>query len=191
MRHATSVRRARRARGRRPSPLPDDVGTAIVDAVASLTWPLGRQSLVATLRGSPKTPPSGRSSLAYRLLAAAPDGDVRRWVQLLERHGSLRETVTPDGYRVLVVDPSAPPPAIRTAGAVNDPDEDVVARLRTWRSERSREDGVPAFVVLHDSTLRELAAAKPQTHGELASVMGLGPVKVERYGDELLELLSS
>ena len=51
-------------RGRRGSPpLPDDVGAAIVEAVASLRWPLGRQSLVATLRGSLKAPPSARRSL--------------------------------------------------------------------------------------------------------------------------------
>ena len=56
-----------------PPPLPDDVAEAIVEAVASLRWPLGRRSLVATLRGSLKAPPSARRSLAYRLLAAASD----------------------------------------------------------------------------------------------------------------------
>ena len=47
-----------------PPPLPEDVGEAIVEAVASLRWPLGRRSLVATLRGSLKAPPSARRSLA-------------------------------------------------------------------------------------------------------------------------------
>jgi len=45
--------------------------------------------------------------------------------------------------------------------------------------------------VLHDATLRELAAARPQTEGELASVKGLGPVKVDRYGGDLLALLAA
>ncbi len=80
-------------------PLPDDVGGAIVEAVGSLTWPLGRNSLVATLRGSLKAPPSGRRSSAYRLLAAATDSDVRRWVRLLEHAGALIETTTPEGFR--------------------------------------------------------------------------------------------
>src|SRR5688572_15209501 len=97
-----------------PPPLPDDVGAAIVEAVASLTWPLGRRSLVATLRGSLKAPPSARRSLAYRLLAAAGDSDVRRWVALLEATGALVETTTPEGYRVLVADPAVAPPPIRT-----------------------------------------------------------------------------
>ncbi|HLE99998.1 MAG TPA: HRDC domain-containing protein, partial [Gaiellaceae bacterium] len=60
-----------------------------------------------------------------------------------------------------------------------------------WRLERSREDGVPAFVVFHDSTLRELAAAQPQSRGELASIKGLGPTKLKRYGDDLLAVLAS
>ena len=98
-----------------PPPLPDDIGEAIVDAVASLTWPLGRRSLIATLRGSLKAPPSARRSTAYRLLAAATDADVRRWVQLVERSGALVEVTTPDGFRVLQVDRSVAPPQIRTS----------------------------------------------------------------------------
>jgi RecQ family ATP-dependent DNA helicase len=173
-----------------PPPLPEDVGEAIFDAVASLRWPLGRRSLVATLRGSLKAPPSARRSLAYRLLAAATDADVRRWVQLLEHAGVLVETTTDDGFRVLRVDPTAPRPTIRTA-APTDVDEGVVERLRNWRLERSQEDAVPAYVVLHDATLRELAALRPQTRGELAGIKGLGPVKLERYGDDLLAVLAT
>jgi ATP-dependent DNA helicase RecQ len=172
-----------------PPPLPDDAGAAIVDAVASLTWPLGRRSLVATLRGSLKAPPSARRSAAYRLLAAATDADVRRWVRLLEVSGALVEVTTPDGFRVLHVDPSVQPPRIKTSSDV-DVDEELVTRLRSWRLERSQEDAVPAYVVLHDATLRELAALRPQTLQELAGVKGFGPVKVERYGDDLLAVLA-
>jgi superfamily II DNA helicase RecQ len=171
-------------------PLPDHVGAAIVEAVASLTWPLGRRSLVATFRGSPKAPPSGRRSAAHRMLAAASEADVRRWVQLVENAGALREQVTEDGFTVLVVDPSVPPPEIRTS-AHADVDESLVERLRAWRLERSRADRVPAYVVLHDATLNELAATRPGTAGELAGVKGLGPVKVERYGEELLAVVAA
>ena len=172
-------------------PMPEDVGEAIVEAVAGLTWPIGRRSLVATLCGSLKAPPSARSSLAYRMLAAATEADVKRWVQLLERAGALVEQTTPDGFRVLTADPDAPRPTIRTGATAEDVDEGVAARLRTWRLERSRADGVPAYVVLHDSTLQELAAIRPQTHGELAGVKGFGPVKLERYADDLLAVLSA
>ena len=173
-----------------PPPLPDDVAQAIVDAVESLTWPLGRRSLVATLRGSLKAPPSARRSSAYRLLAAATDADVRRWVRLVEASGALVEVTTPDGFRVLHADPSVRPPHIRTSAAA-DVDEDLVTRLRSWRLERSQEDAVPAYVVLHDATLRELAALRPRTMDELAGVKGFGPVKLERYGDDLLSVLAS
>jgi ATP-dependent DNA helicase RecQ len=173
-----------------PPPLPEDIGEAIVDAVASLTWPLGRRSLIATLRGSLKAPPSARRSAAYRMLAAATDAEVRRWVQLAEISGALVEVTTPEGYRVLHVDHSAPLPQIRTSSD-GDVDEDLVTRLRSWRLERSQEDAVPAYVVLHDATLRELAAIRPQNMDELAGVKGFGPVKLERYGDDLLSVLAA
>jgi ATP-dependent DNA helicase RecQ len=173
-----------------PPPLPEDIGEAIVDAVASLTWPLGRRSLNATLRGSLKAPPSARRSAAYRLLAAATDADVRRWVQLVETSGALVEVQTPDGFRVLQVDRSVQPPPIRSSSNA-DVDESLVIRLRSWRLERSQEDAVPAYVVLHDATLRELAALRPQTMDELAGVKGFGPVKLERYGDDLLSVLAA
>ena len=173
-----------------PPPLPEDIGQSIVDAVASLTWPLGRRSLIATLRGSLRAPPSARRSAAYRLLAAATDADVRRWVQLAETSGALVEVTTPDGFRVLHADRTVEPPTIRTSHEV-DVDEDLVTRLRGWRLERSQEDAVPAYVVLHDATLRELAALRPQTMDELAGVKGFGPVKLERYGDDLLSVLAT
>jgi ATP-dependent DNA helicase RecQ len=173
-------------------PLPDDAGSAIADAVAALHWPLGRRSLVAALRGSPTAPPSARRSLAYGMLAAASEADVRRWVRLLEKVGALVETTTAEGYRVLKVDPVVSPPRIRTAaGAAVDADEDLVDRLRGWRQRRSHADGVPAYVVLHDTTVQELASAKPQTHADLAAVKGFGPVKIDRYGDEVLALIAS
>jgi superfamily II DNA helicase RecQ len=173
-----------------PPPLPEDAGEAIVEAVSSLRWPLGRRSLVAALHGSLKAPPSARRSAAYRLLAAASESDVRRWVRLLEQAGALVEVTTDDGFRVLHVDPAVPPPRIRTGAAV-DVDEDVVERLRRWRLERSREDAVPAYVVLHDATLQELAAIRPRTRDDLATVKGFGPVKLERYGDDLLAVLDA
>ena len=125
------------------------------------------------------------------MLAAASEADVRRWVRLLEKVGALVETTTAEGYRVLKVDPDVSPPRIRTAAAAVDADEDLVERLRGWRQQRSHADGVPAYVVLHDTTVRELASAKPRTHADLAAVKGFGPVKIDRYGDEVLALIAS
>jgi DNA helicase-2/ATP-dependent DNA helicase PcrA len=66
----------------------------------------------------------------------------------------------------------------------------VVDALKAWRRERAKADGVPAYVVLHDSTLAEIAANTPRSLFELGRVKGMGPTKLERYGDEILAVLS-
>jgi DNA helicase-2/ATP-dependent DNA helicase PcrA len=62
--------------------------------------------------------------------------------------------------------------------------------LKEWRLERAKTDEVPAYVVFHNSTLAEIADRRPRTLAELASVPGVGPAKLERYGDDLLQALS-
>jgi DNA helicase-2/ATP-dependent DNA helicase PcrA len=64
------------------------------------------------------------------------------------------------------------------------------AALREWRLKRAKEDGVPAYVVFHDSTLAEIAERAPRTRGELATVAGVGPTKLERYADDVLAALA-
>jgi ATP-dependent DNA helicase RecQ len=49
---------------------------------------------------------------------------------------------------------------------------------------------VPAYVVFHDSTLREMASRLPRTRSQMLEVTGVGPVKFERYGDAFLEALN-
>jgi DNA helicase-2/ATP-dependent DNA helicase PcrA len=61
--------------------------------------------------------------------------------------------------------------------------------LRDWRLERARTDGVPPYVVFHDSVLQAIAAAQPVSLGELAQISGVGPAKLERYGNEVLALV--
>ena len=68
-------------------------------------------------------------------------------------------------------------------------DESAYEALRTWRREVSKQHGVPAYTVFHDSTLRELARVRPQSLGELRSISGVGATKLERYGAELLKIL--
>ena len=175
---------------RAASPLPADVAGTIVRAVERLTWPLGRRSLVAMLRGSVSAPPSARASLAFGVLEAASDAEVKRWIKALEAAGALVEVETTDGFRVLNAVAGADLPSLgpKSAGPVDD---SVVERLRSWRRVRSQEDGVPAYVVLHDATLRDLAAARPASLHELAAVKGFGPAKIERYGDDVLAVVAA
>jgi hypothetical protein len=62
--------------------------------------------------------------------------------------------------------------------------------LRSWRTKRASADGVPAYVVLNDKYLRGIAAANPATAGDLAACDGIGPAKLEKYADEILDVLS-
>jgi ATP-dependent DNA helicase RecQ len=173
-----------------PHALPPDPARTIVDAVSGLTWPLGRRSLVALLRGSVKAPPSARRSRSFGALEAASEAEVGRWVRALETTGALVERTTPDGFVVLHANVDAPLPQLGPP-ADGPVDGGLAAELRAWRTRRAREDAVPAYVVLHDATLAELAARRPRSQGELAAVRGLGPTKLERYGDELLALLAT
>jgi DNA helicase-2/ATP-dependent DNA helicase PcrA len=61
--------------------------------------------------------------------------------------------------------------------------------LRAWRLQRSRADGVPAFVVLSDKHLDGIAERHPTTMAELRACPGIGPAKLESYGEEILEVL--
>ena len=66
----------------------------------------------------------------------------------------------------------------------------AVTALKEWRLARARADDVPAYVVFNDRTLAELVARAPRTLGELAAVPGIGPAKLERYGEDLLATLA-
>ena len=63
-------------------------------------------------------------------------------------------------------------------------------RLRAWRAATAKEHGVPAYVILHDSTLLELVRERPQTHEDLRHVSGIGARKLENFGEVLLALLA-
>jgi ATP-dependent DNA helicase RecQ len=65
----------------------------------------------------------------------------------------------------------------------------LVAAVRTWRSEVARKRGVPAYVVLHDTTIDGIATSRPTTLAELRGIPGIGDKKLEHYGDELIALV--
>ena len=65
----------------------------------------------------------------------------------------------------------------------------VLTALKKWRLERARATGVPAYVVFHDSVLEEIATRRPKDWADLAAIDGVGPVKLERYADEVLGVL--
>jgi superfamily II DNA helicase RecQ len=63
--------------------------------------------------------------------------------------------------------------------------------LRAWRTEAARAAGVPAYVVAHDSLLEALADRRPDSIPALRRVPGMGPTRLERYGEAILAVLRS
>ena len=68
--------------------------------------------------------------------------------------------------------------------------EPVFEKLRAWRAAVAKEQGMPAYVIFHDATLRQIAASPPSTLAELAVINGVGETKLARYGQQILEVLT-
>jgi len=134
-----------------------------------------------------------RQLLAQGVLGVDSDG-----------YGTLRLTETSaevlSGSRTMLLRHEAARPAAkarkpkRGAAAAVDLDAGaaiVFERLRTWRAATAKEAGVPAYVVFHDATLRELATRIPTTLDELSTVSGIGVAKREKYGPQILVALQA
>jgi ATP-dependent DNA helicase RecQ len=76
------------------------------------------------------------------------------------------------------------------AGELGPEAEAVFERLRAWRTGVAKELGMPPYVIFHDATLRQIAAAPPTTMAGLALVNGVGETKLGRYGQQILEVLA-
>ncbi len=72
----------------------------------------------------------------------------------------------------------------------NPVDDPLFDALRKWRMDKARAADVPAYVVFSDQTLRAIAKRRPSTRAQLAGMPGIGPVKLERYAAEVLDLLA-
>ncbi|MBD9369436.1 DNA helicase RecQ [Xanthomonas sp. XNM01] len=120
-----------------------------------------------------------------------------------EGHGSLRltEAARPvlRGERILEL--RRDPPRTRERGRsggerrsdstlqVDAGDRALFDALRQWRAQAAREQSIPAYVIFHDRTLRDIAQLRPASLSELARVGGLGGSKLARYGGEVLEII--
>jgi len=67
----------------------------------------------------------------------------------------------------------------------------LLDQLKAWRLAESRAQAVPAYVILHDKTLQDIARARPRTLGALGAIAGIGAKKLERYGGALLGLVNA
>jgi ATP-dependent DNA helicase RecQ len=82
----------------------------------------------------------------------------------------------------------------KTAGYVESglsaEEQTIFDRLRWWRVETARKHNVPAYVIFHDATMREIAKAKPASLSDLRGVSGVGEKKLETYGEEIIALIA-
>jgi DNA helicase-2/ATP-dependent DNA helicase PcrA len=108
--------------------------------------------------------------------------------------GGARITV-PFGSRVQVngrarsLSPPSSTKARRVPGPISEANAGLYNFLKAWRLEQARADKVPAYVVFTNQTLEELANVRPGTVAELLTISGIGPAKVDRYGDQILAII--
>jgi len=72
---------------------------------------------------------------------------------------------------------------------LNKQEMELYERLRTWRLGISRNLKIPAYIVLHNTSLNQIALQRPGTKDELLSIWGISPRKLEKYGDEILKIV--
>jgi ATP-dependent DNA helicase RecQ len=117
-----------------------------------------------------------------------------------EAHGGLRLTeasrpVLKGEQRVAMRRAVARAPKRPKARPLPDGDLSVaegalLERLRAWRREEARTQAVPAFVILHDKTLTEIARRRPRDLAALGGISGIGARKLDRYGPALMDLMA-
>ncbi|WP_180964549.1 DNA helicase RecQ [Microbacterium sp. UMB0228] len=89
--------------------------------------------------------------------------------------------------------PSSPSRARKAsaADALDAGDRELFEALRAWRAETAREQGVPAYIVFGDATLRALAEHRPTSHADLDGITRIGAKKREAYGDGVLAVIAA
>ncbi len=137
-----------------------------------------------------------RQLLAQRLLAV--EGDYGTLVLT----DSSAEVLRQQRQVLLRREPERAAPAAKTtaraatprrAAPVDLPEEavPVFEQLRAWRAAAAKEQGVPAYVIFHDATLRQIATEAPSTLAQLGTVSGVGENKLAKYGQQILDTLST
>ncbi len=111
-----------------------------------------------------------------------------RFLADLRPRPAQRVTQLPDRFEAEQLKRQSVRP-VTSAGANPDDDDPLMAALRAWRTARAREDAVPAYVVFHDQTLAAIAEIRPSSAAGLRRIKGIGPAKLETYGDEILEVV--
>ncbi len=165
-----------------------------VDSVRVRQWQ--HQSLSTFGIGADRIEAEWRAILRQTLAQGLVDVDH-------EQYGSLRlteaarpvlrgeTTLTLRRYQKPVRQRRAPTaPGSYTEASLSSAQQALFERLKWWRVETARAHNVPAYVIFHDATLREIARAMPISLQDLRQVSGVGEKKLESYGAEIIRLIS-
>jgi len=177
----------------------------VLRGVAQLPYPLGRRGLARALQGAATSPVQADRFPPFGALADMTQKWIRMIATSLVTEGYLEQyrkagylplrltrrgqdwlEAANRGEKLPALDlplPSDPQPPVEY-------DETLFERLRAWRRRTAQEMALPAFVVFHDATLKRIAASRPTTLDELLSIRGIGPRKLERYGQSVLEIVA-
>ncbi|MEO3860194.1 DNA helicase RecQ [Acrocarpospora sp. B8E8] len=85
-------------------------------------------------------------------------------------------------------DPKTPTTRLQ-ASDLSESAQAIFENLRTWRGATAKEQGLPAYIIFHDATLREIATRTPTTLTELGQISGIGENKLAKYGQQVLDVL--
>ncbi len=186
----------------------------LLSAVYRTGQRFGLGHVAKVLRGTEDARVTGFGHDKLSVFGIGKDLAEAQWLRLgrvLEGHAALERDAAHGGIRLgraarpilkgeaavaVRADDWAPQPRKRgrTAAVAEDlPAEDagLFERLRHWRRGQAEADDVPAFVVLHDSTLKAIAALRPESRDALSQVPGIGAAKLERFGDAILEIVTN
>ena len=179
-------------------------------AVASAPFSVGKTGLIRLLEGSIQSRIQGDRSPYFGALGDLQKSKIDGLIDRLVEDGYLHRDLdhefklirltrrgaeaNPDdliAYDEVIERPGTSPPVPEQGDDQNlSPEDDaVLRRLQDWRRDRAGRDAVPAYVVAPNATLIEIAQRRPATLDELVEIKGLGPARVEKYGDEILAIL--
>ncbi|MDP9368308.1 MAG: RecQ family ATP-dependent DNA helicase [Chloroflexota bacterium] len=193
---------------------PENDAFAVLEAVRSLPFPMGKTGLAKLLVGSVESRVRADRSASFGVLAHLSRSKVEslidrlvaddylfrdmdhefKLIRLTERRGNARvedlaayQTLAKPIHRAGVGSASAGEPTEETLDAAA---EALLQRLHAWRRNRASADAVPPYVVAHNNMLLAVAQSRPLSHVALGNLPGFGPARVEKYGDEILALTS-
>ena len=205
-----------RCRAPAAAPLDDDAlrfAQMALSCIARMRGRYGRGRVTDVLVGSRAKPvvDAGLNELStYGLLSNWPKKAVQDLIDRLVQAG-LAEMIMGDyprlgltqagadalreRQRIALAPPSKSASVRKTAASATDDepvvDDALLTRLRDWRRETAKQLGRPPYIVAHDSLLKTIHAAQPRSIDELAALPGIGPKKLEAYGEAILAIVAA